>query len=163
MSARSKAGAPPEIVPPCGLYCGVCRLYTATQEGDHDLLARLARIYARRLEGAGSMTADDLLCDGCLSERRSSLCRACSIRDCTQENGIQGCHRCDDFPCERIDAFPVPVGRRVILRSVPYRRTHGTEIWVRAEEARYRCPECGGSAYRGAQRCPRCQIPVSLD
>ena len=163
MTERKEAAVIHEAAAPCGLYCGVCRLYTATQEGDLGLLGRLARIYARRLEDVNSLTADDLLCDGCLSKRRSFLCRACSIRDCTHDKGIQGCHCCDDFPCDRIDAFPVPVGRRVILRSIPYRRAHGTEIWVRAEEARYCCPDCGGSTYRGAQRCPRCQTPVSLD
>ena len=163
MSEREEAGVVPETVAPCGLYCGVCRMYTATQEGDLELLARLARIYARRLEGVNSLTADDLLCDGCLSERRSFLCRSCSIRNCIQEKGYQGCHQCRDFPCDLIDAFPIAVGKRVILRAIPYWRVHGTEMWVKAEEERYRCPDCGGKTFRGADWCPHCRTRVSLD
>ena len=30
----------------------------------------------------------------------------------------------------------MPVGKKVILRAVPYRREHGTEKWVCDEEAR---------------------------
>ena len=61
MTERKEAGVIHEAAAPCGLYCGVCRLYTATQEGDLGLLGRLARIYARRLEDVNSLTADDLL------------------------------------------------------------------------------------------------------
>ena len=138
-------------------------MYMATQEGDQRLLARLARIYGRRLKIAEPLTADDLLCDGCLSERISFFCRECSIRECIHNRNLDGCHGCDEFPCELIERFPIPVGRSVIMRAVPYRRAHGTAEWVRMEEMRYRCPECGGKTFRGAEWCPHCRAAVSLD
>lgn len=153
----------PRTAAPCSLYCGVCRLYIATQANDLKLLARMARVYARVLDGVENLNTEDLLCDGCLSDRRSFFCRTCSIRDCVQGKRLDGCHSCDDFACELIDQFPIPVGKKVIMRAEPYRRTFGTETWMRAEDARYRCPDCGGNAYRGAEWCPHCRTRISLD
>ena len=152
-----------DLLAPCGLYCGVCRIYAATQNNDLAYLRRLARIYARRFPTLDAATAEDLLCDGCLSARRSVTCRECSIRGCTQQKELQGCHQCSDFPCTFIDAFPMEVGKQVILRAVPYRRTHTTEGWVLAEEKRYVCPLCGEKLFRGAKECPHCRSPVDAD
>ncbi|NIM95858.1 MAG: DUF3795 domain-containing protein [Anaerolineales bacterium] len=154
---------PPEVIAPCGLYCGVCRIYLATQEDDRALLGRLAKIYSRRLAGFDNLTVDDMLCDGCLSERRFAFCRECSIRACTNERRYDGCHQCDDFPCALIHEFPTPIGMKVILRAIPFRRIHGTEKWIQAEEERYHCPECGEKLFRGASECNHCRSLVSLD
>ena len=153
----------PEHIAPCGLYCGVCRIYYATQENDGTFLERLVRVYSRRLPEIAPRTPDELLCDGCLSTRRSVFCQECSIRECTQQKGYQGCHECPDFPCLLVDQFPMPVGKKVILRAVPYWRTHGTEQWILAEEERYRCPECGQKLFRGAKQCRHCKAPVDVD
>ncbi len=153
----------PELIAPCGLYCGVCKLHDATQKNDLALLKRLARVFTRYLPEMASVSADELLCDGCLSERRSIFCRECSIRDCTQTRGLQGCHECLDFPCSFVDEIPLPVGKKVILRAIPYRREHGTEQWIAAEEQRYRCPTCGQKTFRGDKSCSHCKSPVDLD
>lgn len=153
----------PELIPPCGLYCGVCRMYQATQAGERAFLERLVKVYARRFPELASAPPEALLCDGCLSERRSVFCRECSIRDCAQGKSFSGCHECPDFPCDFIDRFPMEVGKKVILRAVPYWRAQGTEAWVMAEEQRYRCLECGGRLYRGAGRCPHCKSLVDVD
>lgn len=153
----------PELIAPCGLYCGVCRIHHATQEDDRTLLARLARIYARRLPQLASASPDELLCDGCQSPRRFIFCQECSIRECTQQRGFEGCHECPDFPCPFIHEFPTPVGKRVISRAIPYWRIHGTEQWVRAEEKRYTCPVCGQKLFRGARECRHCGSAVDVD
>jgi hypothetical protein len=152
-----------EYVAPCGLYCGVCRIRRATEDNDLGYLRRLARIYARRFPEIASASPDELLCDGCLSTRRFVFCRECQIRDCTQQKGYQGCHKCLDFPCDLIDKFPMPVGKKVILRSIPYWRTYGTEQWVHSEERRYQCPECGTRLFRGARHCECCKSAVDVD
>ena len=153
----------PEQIAPCGLYCGVCRILAATQEDDRAFLERLVRVYKRRFPEIDAATADDLLCDGCLSTRRSVFCQECSIRECAQQKGFQGCHECPDFPCPFIDEFPMPVGKRVILRAIPYWRSRGTEQWIAAEEKRYTCPECGQRLFRGARQCRHCRSPVDVD
>jgi predicted RNA-binding Zn-ribbon protein involved in translation (DUF1610 family) len=55
------------------------------------------------------------------------------------------------------------VGKKVILRSVPHRRKVGTEQWIRDEEARYFCPECGNKVFRGAVKCNQCKVELALD
>jgi DNA-directed RNA polymerase subunit RPC12/RpoP len=55
------------------------------------------------------------------------------------------------------------VGKKVILRSVPYMREHGMEKWATDEEARYVCPGCGHKLFRGAGKCNRCGAKVDLD
>jgi hypothetical protein len=69
-------------------------------------------------------------CGGCLSDNVFGFCKVCSIKDCTKSKGYSGCHECEDFPCQYIEEFPMPVGKKVILRAIPYWREHGTEKYV---------------------------------
>ncbi|MEN8135119.1 MAG: DUF3795 domain-containing protein [Thermodesulfobacteriota bacterium] len=153
----------PAHISPCGLYCGVCGVYQATQDRNQKFLKVLLKMYKASLSGADHLTTEDLLCDGCRSERRSFFCRTCSIRDCSNEKKISGCHECNRFPCEHIKNFLVPTGKKVILRSIPYRRRNGTRKWIEDEEARYLCPGCNNKLFRGAKHCGECRKPVSLD
>jgi hypothetical protein len=66
-------------------------------------------------------------------------------------------------PCKFIDEFPVPVGKKVVLRAIPHRKKWGTEKWVADEEARYVCPDCGNRVFRGAKRCNTCKLALNLD
>jgi hypothetical protein len=79
------------------------------------------------------------------------------------EKNYEGCHECGDFPCDYIESFAYPVGKKVILRSVPTRRELGTEKWVELEEERYHCPHCGHDLFRGSKRCRNCKEPVDQD
>jgi Protein of unknown function (DUF3795) len=148
---------------PCGLYCGVCGVFFATRDNNEKFLEKLLGVYQGKIPGLDHLTAEDLKCEGCLSDRVSFFCRVCAIKDCTREKGYEGCHECDDFPCGHIDNFPMPVGKRVILRAIPHWREHGTEKWVADEEARYHCPQCDNTIFRGAQRCNQCKTPLDLD
>jgi predicted RNA-binding Zn-ribbon protein involved in translation (DUF1610 family) len=68
-----------------------------------------------------------------------------------------------EFPCHRIADFPMSVGKKVILRAIPYWREVGTEKWIQDEEARYLCPECGNKVFRGVTRCNKCKVELDLD
>ena len=153
----------PNFLSPCGLYCGVCGVYYATRDNNDKFLQRLLDMYAEKIPGLESLTIDDLRCDGCLSDNPGFFCIACAIKDCTREKGYAGCHECEEFPCNLIDNFPMPVGKKVIMRAIPTWRDLGTRDWVRAEEARYICPECGHQIFRGAKRCNKCKNPLDLD
>ena len=39
------------------------------------------------------------------------------IKSCTREKDYSGCCECGDFPCQFVEQFPVPVGKKVILRG----------------------------------------------
>jgi hypothetical protein len=153
----------PGLLAPCGLYCGVCGVYYATRDENEKFLQKLLKVYQGGIPQLAQLTTEDLRCDGCLSDRVSYFCRVCAIKSCTREKGYAGCHECADFPCPHVEGFPMPVGKKVILRAIPYWREHGTEKWVRDEESRYGCPGCGHRLFRGAKRCNRCGISVDVD
>jgi hypothetical protein len=144
-----------ELLAPCGLYCGVCGILLATREGNEKFKEKLAGVY--------NLPPEQITCEGCLSEKPFAYCQVCNIKACTRERGYEGCHQCADFPCAAIDSFPMPVGKKVILRTIPAWRELGTEAWVEAEEKRYHCPNCGYELFRGAKRCRKCQTPVDVD
>ncbi|MBI5601799.1 MAG: DUF3795 domain-containing protein [Deltaproteobacteria bacterium] len=144
-----------ELLAPCGLYCGVCAIMMAHRDNNQKLKERLAPAYG--------VSPEEIRCRGCLSDEVFGYCTTCAIKSCTRQKGYEGCHQCSEFPCEHIHNFPVPVGRKVILRAVPQRREMGTEKWVEAEEKRYRCPHCGEQLFRGVKRCRHCQEIVNPD
>lgn len=146
-----------EWLGPCGLYCGVCGILIADRDGNDKFKAKLAGVYG--------LTPEQIRCEGCLAEPDKVFvyCRVCPIKQCTQERGYEGCHACDEFPCEHVDNFPMEVGKRVILRAIPQWREWGTERWVAEEERRYHCPHCGHPQFRGAKRCRSCREPLDLD
>ena len=143
------------LLAPCGLYCGVCGILIAHRDNNEKFKERLSGVYGCRPE--------DIVCQGCKADERFKFCRVCPIRDCTEGRGIQGCHECDDFPCDFINNFPMPVGKKVMLRAIPEWREKGTEKWVRDEELRYVCHHCGKKLFRGAKRCRVCREPVDVD
>ncbi|MBI5250138.1 MAG: DUF3795 domain-containing protein [Desulfomonile tiedjei] len=144
-----------ELLAPCGLYCGVCGVFIAHRDHNEKFKERLSTVYG--------CSPEDIVCEGCLSENTFKYCRVCPIKTCTGQKNYQGCHQCGDFPCTIIENFPLPVGKKVILRAIPTWRELGTEIWVEQEELRYHCPHCGFELFRGAKRCRECKDPVDLD
>jgi len=153
----------PDYIAPCGLYCGVCGILYATRENNLKFKEILAGFYSDKLPEGENLSVEDIHCEGCLSGEPYYFCRECAIKDCTTKKGYTGCHECTDFPCTLIEEFPIPLGKKVILRAIPYWKKVGTEKWVIDEEARYICPECGHKLFRGAKRCNKCKIPVDLD
>jgi hypothetical protein len=144
-----------ELLAPCGLYCGVCGILIAHRDNNQKFKEKLSAVYG--------CSPDEIICQGCLSDVRFKYCEVCPIRSCTADKKYEGCHQCGDFPCKMIDNFPVPVGKKVILRAIPAWREMGTEKWVEEEEKRYHCPHCGNELFRGTKRCRSCKEAVDLD
>jgi len=143
------------LLAPCGLYCGVCAIYMADRDDNIKFKERLSPVYG--------VPPEELHCKGCLSKDVFGYCAVCPIRSCVSEKSLEGCFQCEDFPCKFIDEFPLPVGKKVILRAVPEWKELGTERWVEAELERYHCPKCGYALFRGAKRCRNCKAEVDVD
>jgi len=159
----------PAFAAPCGLYCGVCAIRIAGRDDNRKFKERLVALYKGQVPGKGTLpgaenlTADDIKCGGCLSDDLFMHCAQCEIRNCVQEKGYEGCHQCDEFPCARIEEFPMTIGKKVMMRAIPHWREVGTRKWMEDEEARYVCPECGHKLFRGAAKCNQCKAAVDLD
>lgn len=148
-----------ELLAPCGLYCGVCSIYIAHRDNNVKFKEKLLPVYKMFAK-----SIDDIACTGCLSDGVVfPVCQVCAIKNCCKEKEIEGCHQCEEFPCKYIINFPIPVGKKVILRTIPTWRELGTEKFVEEEEKRYHCPECGNPLFRGAKRCNKCKNPVNVD
>jgi predicted RNA-binding Zn-ribbon protein involved in translation (DUF1610 family) len=148
-------GFSPELLAPCGLYCGLCAIMIADRDENAALKEKLAGLYG--------VTVDDLHCKGCKSDAKFGYCQFCPIRNCTEERGFEGCYQCDEWPCNLIEQFPMPVGKKVMMRVVPAWKELGTEAWVESELEHYRCPSCGQAQFRGAKRCRNCKTDLALD
>ena len=109
----------PDLISPCGLYCGVCAIYIAHRDNNHKFKERLVNVYRGKVNSKGNLTdsenlsIEDIQCRGCLSDELFMHCRQCEIRDCSKENGYTGCYECDEFPCQHIENFPMTVGKRL--------------------------------------------------
>lgn len=157
--------ADPRLMAPCGLYCGTCGVYLSHRDGNtkfRDILARLYRSAPEETKCLGCMQDDPPEC-------LYSFCSHCRIRECVRAKGYYSCHQCDDWPCDRIESFPLPVGRRVMQRAIPRWRDlvaehgdkEGSLAWARGEGERYHCPDCGHPLFRGATRCRGCKRDVA--
>jgi hypothetical protein len=103
----------------CGLICTGCEAYVATQAEDMDALARMAEESSEQF--GIEMTAADAMCDGCVATtgRRIPYCHECAIRLCAIQRHIETCAHCDDYACERIEAFSEPGSpRRATLDEI---------------------------------------------
>ncbi|MFX1328412.1 MAG: DUF3795 domain-containing protein [Promethearchaeota archaeon] len=149
-----------DLLAPCGLYCGVCRIYKAHKDNDLEF----KREILPTLNDYGAKSVDDIACTGCLSDgAKFHFCQTCPIRDCIKNKKIEGCYLCDDFPCSIITNWPDPLDKKVMLRSIPTWRNLGTEKWIEAEEKRYQCPKCGKLLFHGAKKCRECNVKINLD
>jgi hypothetical protein len=137
-----------ELVSPCGLYCGVCGIYRASETDDQQLKEKLAKAYGD--------TPDKINCRGCRSDSVYWYCRVCAVKSCAVGKGYIGCHQCADFPCDKIENFPVPEGKKNILRAIPKWKELGTEEFIKAEEKLFTCANCGTPLFRGARKCRQC-------
>lgn len=96
-----------KIIAYCGLVCTECPAYIATQADDRAALERVAAQWREQFN-TPQLTADSVICDGCLESdggRLSGYCSMCEIRACGVKRGVVNCAHCDDYACEKLAAF----------------------------------------------------------
>ena len=89
----------------CGLDCGKCPAFIATQNDDDNARKKTAGYYHKQF--GFDVKAEDINCDGCLTEggRLFDYCMTCEIRKCCGEKDLDNCTQCDEKPCERLNRF----------------------------------------------------------
>jgi len=90
----------------CGLDCGECEAYIATQNNDQAGLEAAAKKWSEQF-GGKNLGADMCVCDGCSTGPRYSSAHAvtCGIRVCASKRGVVTCAHCPDYGCDILKQF----------------------------------------------------------
>jgi hypothetical protein len=90
----------------CGIDCGECEAYIATQADDRAGLEATAKKWAQQY-GGKDLGPEVCVCDGCSSGQRISTAHAatCAIRLCASQRGVVTCAHCDDYGCAILTQF----------------------------------------------------------
>lgn len=125
-----------ELVSECGLYCGACGIYIATQENDNDKILQYALVL--------NQSYDDTLCIGCAAERKSLHCsRMCTFIDCKKRKEVAFCSDCKEFPCQALIEFKSKMPHRAeIIDSIKRMKDIGIEKWLIEMKEYFYCPQC---------------------
>jgi hypothetical protein len=151
------SGNKENLVAACGLYCGACPMYLATQEKNPERMESLQKQFGgRKIQ----LSTEDLLCDGCLGKGRlASFCRKCQIRESAANKTKTGrCSECSDFACSRITSFNNDgmLHHAEVLENVRQLRAMGIKEWAKHEEDRWSCPKCKRAISWYDPVCPKC-------
>ena len=146
-------GVKDEYLSPCGMYCSVCSVQAAIKNNDQTLKEKLASVFGT--------SPENIVCEGCMSDKTFQMVKVCSIRACAQNNGLKGCHECDDFPCNNIKNYPIELARNRILEAIPRWKELDTERFVAEVENHHTCSKCGTLLHRYADKCSNCQNPFT--
>jgi hypothetical protein len=94
-----------EKIAVCGLDCGACPAYKATQKNDDAERKKVAERWSK--DYGVDVKAEDINCNGCTSKTGPyfSHCNVCEIRKCGFEQGVENCAHCGDYACDRITKF----------------------------------------------------------
>ena len=86
----------------CGLDCSKCIGFIATQSGNKEELAKVAKAWS--IQFNADVKPEHVICDGCKSSGRKSWhCEnSCKIRACCIGKKIDTCVECRIYPCEDI-------------------------------------------------------------
>lgn len=98
-----------KIIAYCGLPCHSCPILLATREPDVDKKRRMRAPIAEQIEQHYEiqLTAEEITdCDGCTAGGRLYAgCKDCKIRSCAIERGVIHCASCNQYACEKLEAF----------------------------------------------------------
>ncbi len=117
-----------ELVAPCGMNCNVCAAYLAVT---HDVKSKGLRM---------------MYCIGC--RPRSKPC-AFLKKDCARlrNRKVKYCYECPKFPCSRLSTIDKRYRtqfRMSEIENLRHIRDKGIKSFLKAEEAKWKCPKCGG-------------------
>ncbi|MBN1569890.1 MAG: DUF3795 domain-containing protein [Acidobacteria bacterium] len=154
---KADEGSGELLVAPCGLYCGACPMYLASQEKDDQKLKAIMQQF-----GGGKMQLkrEDLLCDGCIGGGRvAAFCRKCEMRSCAEgKPNVTRCSDCSEFPCTRITSFNNDGMQHhsEVLSNLRRLKGMGIKEWTEYEEDRWRCPQCRTKLSWYDKACSKC-------
>jgi hypothetical protein len=94
-----------EMIAMCGLDCGACPAYEATQNDDDAQRKKVAEKWSSEFKA--DLKAEDINCDGCISRTGPHIghCDVCEIRKCGLKQDLANCAHCGDYACDKLTKF----------------------------------------------------------
>lgn len=131
-----------ELVAHCGANCAICIAY-----------------FGYRMDGKKRVKP----CAGCRPTRTTC---AFIMRDCARlrKGEIQFCFECDDFPCENLKHLDEHYRESFNMSMIENLKTikdEGMDVFLRQQEERYKCPECGAVICVHDGTCYTCGLNAS--
>ncbi|WP_319469727.1 C-GCAxxG-C-C family (seleno)protein [uncultured Pseudodesulfovibrio sp.] len=127
---------------PCGLSCGKCLAYAdgSIRQLSAGLASELGDnfgVYAQRFAGMNPVFREyasfrkllDYLSQGTCTGCRETGClfKDCKVPSCVRENGVDYCHQCGEFPCDR-HGMPDGLAPRWLVNNEKMRDI-GVDAW----------------------------------
>jgi hypothetical protein len=128
------------LAAPCGFYCGTCRHYLARSKG--------------LLKEKGLKAG----CVGCRIKDKNCafIKKKCSL---IRKNELDFCFECDNFPCENLTKLHERHLRDDNISMIDNLRRIkeiGAKKWLKEQEEKWSCPECGGNVCVEDGECYDC-------
>jgi len=99
----------PEMMAVCGLDCGTCdiRLVPTNPEVAQRVVAWFHQMgWLEEDEGIVEIIERGMYCQGCREDRSVHWSPDCPLLICcVDEKGLEHCAQCEDFACEKLEAF----------------------------------------------------------
>jgi len=135
----------PDLIAPCGMNCGVCKSYLAYSRGVP--------------QKKGSVTH----CSGCLPRKKNCFIK----RGCKNlsRDTMLFCFECQNMPCSNLDRLDRRYRERYGMSMVGNLREleeNGMNSFLKSQEAKYKCPECGDVISVHDGKCYACQRVTQL-
>lgn len=132
----------------CGLACKACSVYIASCKGGEMLENRAAK---------AGVTAEEMFCKGCRSDKTSPYCTECNIKNCIKQRNINWCSECAEYPCKMINDFKNSMPHRYeINESLEFAKCHSIDEWDKEMEKSFTCKKCGTYNSVYARECSSC-------
>jgi len=94
-----------QLLGACGLVCGECPAYKATQANDVETIAKVAKEWSAAFHA--DVKPEHVWCDGCMTAgpRKCHHTTECEVRVCVVKRGLDNCAACPDYGCATLTAF----------------------------------------------------------
>jgi hypothetical protein len=139
----------------CGIYCGACSIAMYSETGRTDEFVACL----------GGLPKEELSCGGCKSENVYAGCKACGLRRCAREKGVERCSDCADYPCKSYRKWQTAAKLLPHLQtasaSLKNIKFDGVDHWLDVQEKRWSCPDCGTSFSWYSTACYNCGFSLA--
>src|SRR3990172_9323086 len=128
-----------ELIAPCGMNCGICKSYLAFSRGIPAEKGKVSH------------------CSGCLPRDKNCYVK----RPCKplSKKKIRFCFECSQMPCknlERLDKRYQNGYAMSMVQNLKEIQTNGIEPFLKNQEAKCKCPNCGDVVSVHDGKCYSC-------